>query len=201
MSVLASAQFDTIRSNWLIGGTLEFQYRSTAFDGVPNPTTQLSVGVSPYFAKRIHQNWWVGLSATYQKSIRQFRDTNGVINQDTRNTVFRLGVRARYLFNPTARLQISLDPSLTYEGTREQNRINSPQARERTGDFIRLGVDPQFAYLVNPRWAILTQVGGVSLFHGRNQTISNTATSGRTITDVGATFRLSSIFFGLEFRF
>lgn len=213
--------------NFVIGGSMSFSINNSEQLATPVPIGQISYSnerkykntrfsFSPYIAKSLNEHWLLGLQLNNSINISKTKSTVNqlqgslplveVVNGTRKTTILGGGLFARYIINPSNKFNFYLQPTVLFRDIVEKQEtapqespspIQSYSSSSRNYSF-NISLNAGLMYHLNSKWRLITRTGLVNYSIGKRS--SNDADIG-TYNNFSTNINLSSIYFGLEYKF
>jgi len=194
LAQFACAQDDQTARDWFIGGTFSFGSTENQTSN-SNSTNLTNINISPYVGKDINDSWSLILSPNFGYNKNKSNDDRTGFERKTTTNIYGLSVAARYMINPKNRFNAFLRPSIFYSHQRSKTQTNNNPTSETKGNIYGGSIGLGGIYNISDRWRALINAG--SLRYSRS---ANKDSDFKTST-FGAFFGLSSLSWGVEYRF
>jgi len=196
------AQEDTRNYNYIAGGTMNFSYNKTTytgsgiagiFPGGASGTRRTDFVIQPYIGKLLDEKWTLGVQLNYRiyrnegnSSIGNYGEIGG-------------GLFGRYTLNPAQKFNIYIQPSASYYHAYLKNERNTGDIQREKDNSLSVRSDLGVLYVLNEKFNLNLQLGGLSFVAGHRKRLEESISN--YYTSFNANLRLSSLSFGLEFKF
>jgi hypothetical protein len=213
-----TAQEMDISKAWIAGGSLSFAVQQNAqpFTLLPfigqirivsndDDARSTNFSFSPYIGKELNANWILGLQLQYTMNRYSSEDVIDFLGQqDTfdvkqKENAYTIGLFGRYMFNPESKFVFFLQPSASYSFVDEVQWRDDVITDELESYAISVGASGGVLYNISDRWRLTSRIGLLNFVTGK--WTDNESDESNTFSSFGATFSLSSLNLGFEYRF
>jgi hypothetical protein len=159
-------------NQFFLGGSFGFstQKNTPSLFGNSNENSQTSLSVNPYFGKILTEQWMAGIQLFYGFSRIESENTllvpPRIVQSETNENEFGLGIFARYIVNPNQSLKLMLQPDLSFN-LRNSERLNNSRVVSETEIWnFRIRIQPGLLYQFNKKWRGLVFLGNMTYSFG-----------------------------------
>ena len=158
----------------------------------------------PYLMRKVSQKWLIGvyMDFKFEKNMREPINTsshNNLVYFPIRREIsqYGFGISSRYTLNPTNQLRVFFQPYIGYAFI-EIDELSTNENHKIDGKYFDLGADLGIIYAINEHIRAVFTIGGLNYISGSREEVD---TPDVDFSSLGFNLDLSTLFFGIEFKF